>query len=154
MRDIPEWAALQGSTAAPDAARPLLRLFAGGAAMSRQLVAQPHPGPVHMLRCKTEVLGQMSAAVAPWQGCQQVAHTVPVRWTGMPDATAKEFSMSLATHLAELERKHRTLDTEIEKEQQHAHPDESRVTMLKRRKLLLKDEIVKVKDELVKKTIH
>jgi hypothetical protein len=72
----------------------------------------------------------------------------------MPGAAAKELSMSLATHLAELERKHRALDTEIEKEQQHASPDETRVAMLKRRKLGLKDEIVKVKDELVRKTIH
>jgi hypothetical protein len=62
--------------------------------------------------------------------------------------------MSLATHLAELERKHRALDTEIEKEQQHAHPDDSRVTILKRKKLLLKDEITKVKGELGKKTLH
>jgi hypothetical protein len=69
-------------------------------------------------------------------------------------AAEKEQSMSLATHLAELERKHRALDTEIEKEQQHAHPDDSRVTLLKRRKLQLKDEIMKVKDELVRKTLH
>jgi hypothetical protein len=62
--------------------------------------------------------------------------------------------MSLATHLAELERKHRTLDTEIEKEQQHAHADESKVAQLKRRKLLLKDEIVKLKKEMVSRTIH
>jgi hypothetical protein len=107
-----------------------------------------------LLRRNNEVLGQAAAGVATCSGCQQVARTVPVRWTGPPDAAAKEPSMSLATHLAELERKHRALDTEIEKEQQHAHPDDSRVTLLKRRKLLLKDEIVKVKDELVRKTIH
>jgi hypothetical protein len=69
-------------------------------------------------------------------------------------AAEKEPSMSLATHLAELERKHRALDTEIEKEQQHAHPDDDRVTMLKRRKLQLKDENVNLKGELVRKTIH
>jgi hypothetical protein len=62
--------------------------------------------------------------------------------------------MSLATHLAELERKHRILDTEIEKEQQHAHADDSKVAQLKRRKLLLKDEIVKIKHEIGRATIH
>jgi hypothetical protein len=62
--------------------------------------------------------------------------------------------MSLATHLAELERKHRALDTEIEKEQQHAHPDETRMSLLKRRKLQLKDEITKLKGEIVRRTIH
>jgi hypothetical protein len=107
-----------------------------------------------MLHCRNDLLGQIAGAVAPSNRCQQVAQTVPVRWVRLPDAAAKELSMSLATHLAELERKHRALDTEIEKEQQHANPDDSRVTMLKRRKLLLKDEIVKVKDELVRKTIH
>jgi hypothetical protein len=62
--------------------------------------------------------------------------------------------MSLATHLAELERKHRTLDTEIEREQQHANADDAKVTQLKRRKLQLKDEIVRLKDEIGRKTIH
>jgi hypothetical protein len=62
--------------------------------------------------------------------------------------------MSLATHLAELERKHRTLDTQIEREQQHANADPSKVASLKRRKLLLKDEIVKIQQELVSKTVH
>jgi hypothetical protein len=62
--------------------------------------------------------------------------------------------MSLSTHLAELERKHRSLDTEIEKEQQHAHADDSKVATLKRKKLLLKDEIVKLKEEIGRKTLH
>jgi hypothetical protein len=62
--------------------------------------------------------------------------------------------MSLATHLAELERKHRTLDTEIEREQQHANADDTKVTQLKRRKLQLKDEIMKLKTEIGRKTIH
>jgi hypothetical protein len=62
--------------------------------------------------------------------------------------------MSLATHLAELERKHRTLDTEIEREQQHAHADDGRVAQLKRRKLLLKDEIMRLKGRIDPKTIH
>jgi hypothetical protein len=62
--------------------------------------------------------------------------------------------MSLATHLAQLERKHRTLDTEIERELQHPNADQSKVASLKRRKLLLKDEIVKLKQNLVSETVH
>jgi hypothetical protein len=62
--------------------------------------------------------------------------------------------MSLATHLAELERKHRTLDSEIARENQHAHADEQKVTMLKRKKLQLKDEIMRLKGEIGRKTVH
>ncbi len=62
--------------------------------------------------------------------------------------------MSLVTHLAELERKHRTLDTEIEHEQQHAHADESKIASLKRRKLKLKDAITKIRVEMDGKTLH
>jgi hypothetical protein len=62
--------------------------------------------------------------------------------------------MSLSTHLAELERKHRSLDTEIEREQQHAHADDQRVSVLKRKKLQLKDEIVKLREELGRQTVH
>jgi hypothetical protein len=62
--------------------------------------------------------------------------------------------MSLETHLAELERKHRTLDTEIETEQQHANADDSRIASLKRRKLQLKDAITKLRHEMESKTIH
>jgi hypothetical protein len=53
-----------------------------------------------------------------------------------------------------LERKHRALDTEIEKEQQHAAQDPSVVASLKRKKLLLKDEIVRLRGEMGSKTIH
>jgi hypothetical protein len=62
--------------------------------------------------------------------------------------------MSLETHLAELERKHRTLDAEIETAQQHSHADETRIAGLKRRKLKLKDAITKLKTEMGSKTIH
>lgn len=62
--------------------------------------------------------------------------------------------MSLETHLAELERKHRSLDAEIESERQHAHADETRISSLKRRKLQLKDAIAKLRQEMGNQTIH
>jgi hypothetical protein len=62
--------------------------------------------------------------------------------------------MSLVTHLAELERKHRSLDAEIATERQHANADETRISSLKRRKLQLKDAIRKLRQEVEKQTIH
>lgn len=53
--------------------------------------------------------------------------------------------MSLQNHLNELERRHSALDREIEKERIHPGSDEIKVAELKRRKLLLKDEIEKLR---------
>jgi hypothetical protein len=62
--------------------------------------------------------------------------------------------MSLASHLAELERKHRALDTAISTELQHPQQDTAKVAGLKRQKLHLKDEITKLKTEMASKTLH
>jgi hypothetical protein len=62
--------------------------------------------------------------------------------------------MSLQAHLAELERKHRNLEHEIEVELQHSGADPSKLSGLKRRKLQLKDTITKLKVELGVKTVH
>lgn len=62
--------------------------------------------------------------------------------------------MSLQTHLAQLERKHRSLDTQIETERQHANADAARLSSLKRRKLQLKDAIEKLRTELGNDTVH
>ena len=53
--------------------------------------------------------------------------------------------MSLQSHLAELERRHLTLQREIEKEELHPSSDELKLHELKRKKLLLKDEIAKLR---------
>jgi hypothetical protein len=62
--------------------------------------------------------------------------------------------MSLVTHLAELERKHRSLDAEIATERQHPNADETRISSLKRRKLQLKDAIKKLRQEVENTTVH
>ncbi len=59
--------------------------------------------------------------------------------------------MSLQNHLSELERRHDALDREIAKELIHPASDEAKVAEMKRRKLHLKDEIVKLRDG---KTLH
>ena len=53
--------------------------------------------------------------------------------------------MSMQNHLSELERRHMALSREIEKELVHPSSDETKVAALKRRKLLLKDEIAKLR---------
>ncbi len=53
--------------------------------------------------------------------------------------------MSLQSHLAELEKKHRALSEQINDCQAHPAVDDLEVVELKRRKLLLKDEIERLR---------
>jgi hypothetical protein len=53
--------------------------------------------------------------------------------------------MSLQNHLAELERRHEALQLEIDKTKSHPSSDPVKVAELKRKKLLLKDEITKLR---------
>jgi len=58
--------------------------------------------------------------------------------------------MSIETHLAELERRHRALDAEIAEARAHPSVDDLQIVELKRRKLLVKDEIARLQmDTLV-----
>ncbi|HEU4359549.1 MAG TPA: DUF465 domain-containing protein [Xanthobacteraceae bacterium] len=52
--------------------------------------------------------------------------------------------MSLEAHLAELERRHRALDAEIAEARSHPSVDDLQIVELKRRKLLVKDEIARL----------
>ena len=62
--------------------------------------------------------------------------------------------MSLNSHIAELQRRHTALKREIEQEKQHPATSEVRLAELKRKKLLLKDEIVKLSPALAAATVH
>jgi hypothetical protein len=55
--------------------------------------------------------------------------------------------MATDTHLVELERQHRTIELEIEAELAHPGADSLKVQQLKRRKLLLKDEIERLRHD-------
>jgi hypothetical protein len=57
--------------------------------------------------------------------------------------------MSIESHLTELERRHKALEREIESERIHPGSDSLKLVELKRRKLLLKDEIEKLRIETV-----
>ncbi|MGE7469521.1 YdcH family protein [Bosea sp. NPDC003192] len=62
--------------------------------------------------------------------------------------------MSLQTHLAELERKHRQLEEAIAQAVSSPSSDDLNVAELKRKKLLLKDEIERVRLTMPSPTLH
>ena len=53
--------------------------------------------------------------------------------------------MTMQSHVAELEKRHQALEREIEDALAHPGTDNVALTELKRRKLVLKDEIAKLK---------
>jgi hypothetical protein len=55
-------------------------------------------------------------------------------------------SMSLASHLQELRRKHENLSAMIEQEQRNPAPDTLRLAEMKKQKLRLKEEITRLAD--------
>ncbi len=57
--------------------------------------------------------------------------------------------MTMQSHLTELEKRHQALEREIEDALAHPSIDNLVVTELKRRKLVLKDEIAKLRSESV-----
>jgi hypothetical protein len=55
--------------------------------------------------------------------------------------------MSLQSHLAELERRHRALEEEISEALAHPSTDGLRIAELKRRKLQVKDEMTRLRQD-------
>ena len=55
--------------------------------------------------------------------------------------------MTIHSHIAELERKHRALEDEIAEAMAHPSTDDFKIAELKRRKLLVKDEIKRMRTE-------
>ena len=55
--------------------------------------------------------------------------------------------MTIKAHLAELERQHSALEHEIAEALAHSSTDDLKITELKRRKLILKDEIERVRPD-------
>jgi hypothetical protein len=53
--------------------------------------------------------------------------------------------MSIQSHLAELERRHRALEDEIAEALAHPSTDDLKIAELKRRKLQVKDEIERLR---------
>ena len=61
--------------------------------------------------------------------------------------------MALQAHLVELERKHKSLENELHDALVHLSIDDLRIVELKRRKLMVKDEIERLK-HTVGETLH
>jgi hypothetical protein len=59
--------------------------------------------------------------------------------------------MTLQSHIVELERRHEALEKEITQEQLHRAMDARKIHELKRKKLLIKDELSKLKQT---ETLH
>jgi hypothetical protein len=55
--------------------------------------------------------------------------------------------MAMQMHLAELERKHQALEQEINDAMAHPSSDGLKIVELKRRKLLVKDEIARLRQD-------
>jgi hypothetical protein len=55
--------------------------------------------------------------------------------------------MSIQSHLAELERKHQALEQEIAEAMAHPSSDDLKIAELKRRKLQVKDELARLRQE-------
>lgn len=56
--------------------------------------------------------------------------------------------MSIETHLSELQRRHSALEAEINELQAHPSADDLTIVELKRRKLLVKDEIARLRQDV------
>ncbi|MDB5649045.1 MAG: hypothetical protein JWL62_565 [Hyphomicrobiales bacterium] len=62
--------------------------------------------------------------------------------------------MSMHSHLNELQRRHKALEKEIETEKLHLSTDDLRLVELKRKKLMLKDQIEKLRTTTEAPTLH
>jgi hypothetical protein len=54
--------------------------------------------------------------------------------------------MSTVDHIEALKNKHATLEHAIQQENSRPHPDDDTICSLKKRKLMIKDEIVRLSD--------
>jgi hypothetical protein len=63
--------------------------------------------------------------------------------------TQGEYHMAIESHLAELERRHQALEQEISDALAHPSTDDLQIAELKRRKLQVKDEIARLRQDAV-----
>jgi hypothetical protein len=61
--------------------------------------------------------------------------------------------MAILAHLVELERKHKVLENELHEALLHVSTDDLQIVELKRRKLMVKDQIERLKNS-AKATLH
>ncbi len=62
--------------------------------------------------------------------------------------------MAIQAHLVELERKHKTLENELHDALVHVSTDDLQIAELKRRKLMVKDQIERLRQAATAETLH
>ena len=62
--------------------------------------------------------------------------------------------MAIQAHLVELERKHKTLESELHEALIHVSTDDLQIAELKRRKLMVKDQIERLRQAATAETLH
>jgi hypothetical protein len=62
--------------------------------------------------------------------------------------------MAIQAHLVELERKHKTLENELHEALIHVSTDDLQIAELKRRKLMVKDQIERLRHAAAAETLH
>jgi hypothetical protein len=62
--------------------------------------------------------------------------------------------MAIQAHLVELERKHKTLESELHEALIHVSTDDLQIAELKRRNLMVKDQIDRLKHAATVETVH
>jgi hypothetical protein len=62
--------------------------------------------------------------------------------------------MAIQAHLVELERKHKTLENELHDALIHVSTDDLQIAELKRRKLMVKDQIERLRQAAAAETLH
>jgi hypothetical protein len=66
----------------------------------------------------------------------------------------RRFGMAIQAHLVELERKHKLLENELHEALVHLSTDDLQIAELKRRKLMVKDQIERLKHSTADETLH
>jgi hypothetical protein len=56
--------------------------------------------------------------------------------------------MAIESHLAELEKRHRSLDRQLSEALNHPSADDLQIAELKRKKLSVKDEITRIRQDV------
>jgi hypothetical protein len=97
---------------------------------------------------------KMSAADSPAPSTVHVSRVhLVVRVESEVLNTPRRFRMAIQAHLVELERKHKNLENELHDALLHLSTDDLQIAELKRRKLMVKDQIERLK-HTAEETLH
>src|SRR5213083_16265 len=104
------------------------------------------------LRSSVNSQGFCGIAIGGWLQCtRQTSVDMDGAWCKLSrsgtNLTKETCHMSIQAHLAELERRHQALENEISEALAHPSTDGLKLAELKRRKLQVKDEITRLRQE-------